>query len=83
MTNLRPCKFAFDMDEDILFDGYIVGGTWNGFDNVKVTLAVAQDMDRRCPYGPTDEDDRWADLPIGNDGLINLSGGYTTRIISD
>jgi hypothetical protein len=37
-TQLRPCRFTFD--DTPAFDGFDLGSTWNGFDNVSVTPAV-------------------------------------------
>src|SRR5215475_11750736 len=72
---MQGIKFSFD--DETLFDGFAAGGTWNGFDNVKVTPQVAAQIDlhfremaKRGGYGYNDEDDI-SRIPVGDDGLID------------
>ena len=84
MTTLRPCKFVFDMYEDRVYDGFALGTTWNGFDNVAVTADVARQMDREAEWAEDDADAiRFADMPVGDDGLINIGNGWTTVIVDE
>lgn len=84
MKNLRPCKFTFDNTPP--FSGFALGTTWNGFDNVAVTLATAHEIDRwfateQAIYDyPVDGFDIIASLPV-RDGLISLAYGFTTIIV--
>jgi len=76
-------KFYFDMYPEKQFEGMRAGGTWNGFDNVKVTPQVAAEIDTffvEIANSPDEIDELLADLPRDADGMINLSGGYTTVI---
>jgi hypothetical protein len=80
---MKACFFTFDYGPR--FAGYSHGTTWNGFDDVSVTLATARAIDRwfaTLVAGRLEEelDVRFADLPRGADGLISLAGGYATRI---
>ena len=84
---MQGIKFSFD--DETLFDGFAAGGTWNGFDNVKVTPEVAKQIDlhfremaKRGGYGYDEEDDI-SRIPVGDDGLIDLSSGYATSIRCD
>jgi hypothetical protein len=80
-------RFYFDMNPERLFDGVAVGTTWNGFDNVMVTPEVASEIDeffRRLEdgwgYAPDNpsRSDPIAEMPVGPDGLIDLSNGFAT-----
>jgi len=80
MINLRTVTFVFDMYEDHPFQGFAIGTTWNGFDNVAVTLETAREMDNF--FSPLSDDDvRFASLPLNDDGLIDIGNGWTTVII--
>lgn len=85
---LKPVKFYFDTYPEQYFDGYRAGGMWNGFDNVCVTQEVAAAIDAffaaMCaPDGLKNKDDPIVDMPVGKDGLIDLSNGYATVIVRD
>jgi hypothetical protein len=83
---MKPCKFTFDGTPE--FDGFALGSTWNGFDNVSVTPAVREQIaayfrqdaaqngfDYDEAYGGIDE------IPVGADGLVCLGWGYATQIV--
>jgi hypothetical protein len=85
---MMPIKFYFDAYPEQLWDGVEAGGTWNGFDNVAVTPEVARQIDaffqREADAGGyTNEDPPIGEMPIGRDGLIDLSNGYATTIASE
>src|SRR5215213_6648757 len=78
-TILTPCKFTFDATP--AFDGFALGSTWNGFDDVSVTPEVRDEI---AAYFRSEGDAEMTDdlLSIEPDenGLICLGGGYATRI---
>lgn len=84
--SMQPVKFTFD--DDVEWEGFAAGGTWNGFDNVKVTHATALRIDahfraQAARHGWSFDDDSIAALAPDADGLIDLSDGYATVIVDD
>ena len=83
MRALQPCKFGFDFGPD--YDGFELGSTWNGFDNVAVLPEVRDQIARDLEAEGGDDDiEAVADLralPVGPDGLVYLSHGYATQIL--
>ena len=78
---MKPVKFCFD--DGVIFDGFAVGTAWNGFDNVKVTLAVARAIDEHFAEFIASQDcERIAEFELDEDGLIDLSNGYATVIVA-
>lgn len=80
---MKPCKFTFD--DERTFDGFALGSTWNGFDNVAVTEAVLQQVRDWMEEGGCDADDVDALLSIHADenGLFSLANGYATQIVEE
>ena len=81
---MTPCQFRF-MDSPPIA-GYAYGTTWNGFDNIAVTLATAHEIDRYfevvCALeGWPNEDEPLADMEPDARGLISLAYGYATEIV--
>ena len=76
---MTPCKFTFDASP--AFDGFALGSTWNGFDNVSVT---PEDRDEIAAYfrreGDTETADDLLSIEPDKSGLICLGGGCVTRI---
>jgi hypothetical protein len=83
---LKPCKFTFD--DTPAFDGFDLGSTWNGFDNVSVMPAV---RDQIAAYFKDQYGDRYQEavgddlesIEIGTDGLVCLGWGFATQIVPD
>jgi hypothetical protein len=77
---MTPCKFTFDATP--AFDGFALGSTWNGFDNVSVT---PEDRDGIAAYFRREGDTGTADDLLGiepeRSGLICLGWGYVTQVI--
>lgn len=74
---LRPVLFHFD--ETRSFPGVTDGTRWNGFINVRVlpeTLAEIQTHFVNLYRDDSDDPDNWP--PVGEDGLVDLSGGFAT-----
>ena len=79
----KQISFYFDMYPERHFVGYAAGGTWNGFDNVKITPQVASAIDAFFHAADgIDIDERISEIPRDGDGLIDLSNGYATVIVS-
>lgn len=77
---MRAVKFTFDDGRQ--FDGFAAGGTWNGFDNVKVTVETAREIDAHfADLIASGDAARIAEMPVDGDGLINLSNGFATQIV--
>ena len=75
---------SFTFDDTPVFPGFADGTTWNGFDNVWVTLATAHEIDRwfaaTCALeGLAYEDESIADMEPDSRGLICLAYGYATQ----
>lgn len=77
-----PCHFTFP--DGPLFAGVSHGTTWNGFDNVSVTPAVRGQIVAWLESIGDDAEviDDLRTLPVGADGLVDLSGGYATEIVT-
>lgn len=82
MTDKPSINFCFDMYPDRVFEGFRASGTWNGFDNVKVTPLCAGAIDAFfADLIKSGDADRIEAMPRGEDGLIDLSNGFSTRIV--
>jgi hypothetical protein len=77
-TRLSPCKFRFDYPETV-YDGFAHDSTWNGFDNVAVTMKTLQQI----IAAQDDEETRemFRELTPMDDGLFSLGWGFTTQIV--
>jgi hypothetical protein len=84
---MRRCKFVFD--DSPPFEGWSLGSTWNGFDNVAVTrktlLQITHWFAATAPEAALHNvlegnKDMLAIEPMEN-GLIPLSHGYATQIV--
>lgn len=86
MAAMTPCKFTFD-GEVIVYDGFDLHSTWNGFDNVAVTPAVreqiAEQFKRQAEFYGFAYETTVEDVPVGEDGLVSLANGFATQIIPD
>ena len=80
-TTLRLVRFGFD--DSPLHTGYATGSTWNGWDNIKVSAAVRQALVSELASAMGEDEPTvraLAGLPVGPDGLIDLSYGYACQI---
>jgi len=77
MTQLTPCTFTFD--DEINWQGFSEGTTWNGFDNVRVTPDVFESI--KAHFLHLDDDPEAWDFEPCEDGLISLSYGMATRVV--
>src|SRR5829696_3848959 len=77
---MTPCKFTFDATP--AFNGFALGSTWNGFDNVSVTPEVRNEI---AAYfrgeGDTETADDLLSIDPDKNGLICLGWGYVTQVI--
>ena len=83
---MTPCKFTFDDSPE--FDGFAYGTTWNGFDNVAITVETAKEIDtyfegQAMIYGFEYDDPPIASATPDENGLICLAYGFATQIIRD
>jgi hypothetical protein len=74
---MNACQFTFDGERN--FDGLSEGTKWNGFDNVRVTPAVFQEIKEYFDTPDTDPEE-W-NVAIGADGYHSLGFGFATMII--
>jgi hypothetical protein len=80
MRDLQPRSFTFD--DTPAFDGFALGTTWNGFDDVAVTLSVRELIASYFrSLGDNDTADDLMSIAPDHNGLVSLAGGYTTRIL--
>ena len=77
---MTPCKFTFDATP--AFDGFALGSTWNGFDNVSVRPEIRDEIVAyfRSECDSETADDLLSITPDAN-GLICLGWGYATQIV--
>jgi hypothetical protein len=82
---LRPsCKFTFD--DEKTYEGFDLGSTWNGFDNVAVSREVLDELIKDFDFDPDNPDQNSDDFrallkhPMAN-GLYSLANGYATMIV--
>jgi hypothetical protein len=87
MNALIPCRFQFDLSDGPVFDGFALGSTWNGFDNIAVTretldkiIAWAISDAGDSPLCQQSARDDFAIVPSDN-GLYSLANGYCTVIM--
>lgn len=80
---MKPCKFVFE--DSPAFDGFALGSTWNGFDNVSVTptvrdqiVAYFKKQAEKCGH---EYEDDLHEIAIGDDGLVCLGWGSATQIV--
>jgi hypothetical protein len=83
---LKPCKFTFD--DTPSFDGFDLGSTWNGFDNVSVTPTERERIAAyfKNLYGDDYQEavgDDLESIEVGQDGLVCLGWGFATQIVRD
>jgi hypothetical protein len=76
---LTPCKFCFD--DGVPFDGYALGSTWNGFDNVAVTPEVLEQIKRYSASQGYAE--AFEGLEPDENGLISFANGFSTVILDE
>jgi hypothetical protein len=82
--DMKPCNFTFDDSPE--FPGFAYGTTWNGFDNVAVTLETHQDIIVWLEETDSDEDtltDFRAMKPEQHENgmmLVSYAMGYATQI---
>lgn len=78
---MKACKFTFADEQE--FEGFAVGTTWNGFDNVRVTPETFEQIKAYFSEvnGPEDHDPETWSIPVGEDGLVDLSNGFATQIV--
>jgi len=81
---MRPCKFSFDQ-EDLVYDGFAHGSTWNGFDNVAVTREVLDKIiaDMCGPFNGDETRELFQAIEPMDNGLYSLGWGFTTTIIEE
>lgn len=75
-------RFKFDLDEPT-FDGFAVGTTWNGFDNVCVTPCVLAKIRQHFTATDPEFEPENFDIAQGADGLVSLCDGFATVIVVD
>lgn len=74
---MQPCTFLIS-DYDERWPGYNEGTTWNGFNDVSVTPETLARL-KEAFAGDGDPED-W-DIPLGENGLVSLAGGFMTVIV--
>ena len=74
---MKPCTFLVS-DYAERWPGYSEGTTWNGFNDVSVTPETLARL-KEAFAGDGDPED-W-DIPLGENGLVSLAGGFMTVIV--
>lgn len=82
---MQQVRFEFDMADGPAWDGFATGTTWNGYDNVMITPETAHAIDEWDAAGGGvlhDGGGLFDGLPRNEHDLIDLSGGYVTKIVT-
>lgn len=81
ISKMKPCKFTFD--DETVYDGFAHGSTWNGFDNVAVTLETLTKIchDAIAASGDESGADEFRGIKPMKNGLYSLGWGFTTQIV--
>lgn len=80
-TTLRLVRFGFD--DNPLHTGYATGSTWNGWDNIKVSAPTRAALVSELAAEMGEDEPTVGDLarlPVGQDGLVDLSHGYACQV---
>lgn len=90
MTEMRAIRWSFDdayavdgsFNDDLIYDGFTDGTTWNGWDNVWVTPEVHKKvMAAIVADGGTVED--FAECTTNDDGLVCYGWMFCTSIFDE
>jgi hypothetical protein len=81
---MNRCRFRFDWPETV-YEGFALGSTWNGFDNVCVTEETLDKIIADVAADGADDDtlDQFRCLPPLPNGLYSLGWGFCTQIVPD